>query len=389
MIAGLLDVSATVTQDGAEQVRIFFVETDSPGVELVDLDFMGLHGAPFGVVRLTDVKVPASQLLPSAVDLWRDDPALVRLAVVGRMLTIGPASLAIAKLCLAWSRDFVSRRAVDGRPLGEYEEIQRYLAQTAADVFTVESVAEWVMLSANLAGKAPEMTAAKNLLSVTCWQAMDRTLSLFAAEGYESVPSKARRGAPQVPVDRFLRDARGLRISGGVDFLLDIWTALASMRVIYGPDGPAASSGTPPVTDLALPPRCQDHLAHVQDQTHALAELCRRLVTRRGLDALAEGEHDLMLAGRIATLLFGMAVVLARAAHLAEQGNTTALDLADVSCAQARAELAMLWAQLAALPGESHFTGLSSRLLEGTSLDFLLADAAPGRRPGTVRPADD
>lgn len=380
-VAGLLDVSATIRQDGVDQVRIFFVETDSPGVQLLDVDFMGLHGAPFAVVRFDRVEVPAEQLVPATVDLWRDDPGLVRLAVLGRMLTLGPTSLAIAKLCLAWSRDFANRRAIDDRPLGEYQEIQRCLAQNAADVFAIESVAEWVMLSDNLAEKAPEMTAAKNLLTVTCWQVMDRTLSLFAAEGYESVPSKARRGAPQEPLDRYVSDARGLRISGGVDFLLYIWTALAAIRTTHREqEGPAPEPASQPVTVPALSPRCAEHLAHVQSQAASLARLSQRLVRRRGVDALADDEHELMLAGQVGTILLGMAVVLARAAHLAEAGNTVGMELADISCTRARYELAAVWAQLDG-QDEPDYAAASDRLLHGDSFDFLLCDSVTDR-PG-------
>jgi alkylation response protein AidB-like acyl-CoA dehydrogenase len=392
-VAGLLDVSATVMRDGVEQVRIFFVETSSPGVRVLDVDFMGLHGAPFALVRFDQVEVPAEQLMPSAADLWRDDPGLVKLAVLGRMLTPGPTSLATVKLCLAWSRDFANRRAIDDRPLREYQEIQRCLAQTAADVFAIESVTEWVMLSDDLAEMAPEMTAAKNLLTVTCWQVMDRTLSLFAAEGYESVPSKVRRGAPQEPLERYVSDARGLRISGGVDFLLYIWTAMAAIETIYRePEGSAGESAAP-VTDRALSTRCQDHLAHLQAQAVSLARQSERLVRRRGVDALAEDEHELMLAGRIGTTLLGMAVVLARAAHLSEHGagehgavehgagehgavehGAVAMDLADIWCTQARYELAGLWPQLDGRT-EPDYAATSARLLYGDSLDFLFDDA--------------
>lgn len=391
MVAGLMDVSATVERDGVKQVQMFFVEGSSPGIRRLDIDFMGLHGAPFGAVRLDQVKVPAAQLVPSATDLWRDDPVLVKLAVLGRMLSVGSVSLAIAKLCLAWSRDFVNRRVIDDRPLGEYQEIQRCLAQTAADVFAIESVAEWVMLSEKLAEKAPELSAAKNLLSVTCWQVMDRTLSLFAAEGYESVASKARRGARPVPVERLFRDARGLRISGGVDFLLDIWAAMAAIRTGYAEPGRSASEpAVRPVTDAALSPRCSEHLAELQAQAASLAGLSRRLVERRGVDALAEDEHELMLAGRIGTTLLGMAVVLAKAAHLSEQGNAVAMDLADISCVQARHDLAALWAQLDS-PAEPGYAAMSRQLLHSGSLDFLLSDAVTCQSASTsaARGTDD
>lgn len=370
-LAELVDVSATVEHEGVRQVRMFIVATDSPGVEMGGMhEFMGLHGSPIGVVRFNQVRVPAEQLLPAAVDEWRDEPELVRLAVLGRMLIIAPPSLAIAKLCLTWSKDFVNRRVMDGRPLGEYEEIQRMVARSAADLFAIDSVIEWGMLSGDLAEMMPELTAAKNLTSLGCWRVVDRTISLMGAEGLETARSKALRGAPPLPVERFARDARGLRVAGGVDFLLDYWTALSALETGYreaAPDRPEPG----PVSDPALSPRCQEHLAAVQSEARALAALCRKLVDRYGIDELAEQEHQVLLAGQIGTTLLGMAVVLARAAHLAEVGNAVAMELADIACTEDRERLAGLWPLMAGDP-QPDYAAMSERVLGGDSVDFLL-----------------
>ncbi len=393
-LAELLDVSATVEQDGVRQIRVFFVRTDSPGFEVVSRqDFMGLHGSPIAVLRFNQVRVPAAQLLPASADEWRDEPELVRLAVLGRMLIIASPSLAIAKLCLTWSRNFVNRRTMDDRPLGDYDEIQRLVARSAADVFAIDSIVEWGMLSGDLAEKNPELTAAKNLTSVACWRVMERTVSLMAGEGIETATSKARRGAPPLPVERFARDARGLRIAGGVDFLLDYWTALSAVDNGYREPDAATRASTPePFTDAALSPRCQEHLAHVQSEATALAALCRRLVDTYGIDELAEQEHRLLLAGQIGSTLLGMAVVLARAAHLAERGNTVALEMADIACADARHRLAGLWPQLADDP-EPDYAATSERLLHGDQLDFLLegviTDVPPCGTTSEGKPDDD
>lgn len=378
MAAHLLDVSATVTTDGHKQIRVFFVETDAPGVSLSQQDFMGLHGAPLAVVRFDNVRVPAGQLLPADVDAWRDDAALVRLAVLGRMLTVAPPSMAITKLCLAWSREFVARRAIDGRGLGEYEEIKRHLAQTAADAYAIESIVLWGLLSGNLAERNPELTVAKNVISLACWTAIDRTVSLFAAEGYETAASKGRRGGHPIPLERFYRDARSVRISGGVDFLLDIWTAVGALQGAYGPaaadPGPA---GGATVTEPALPPRCRQHLAFLQDQAGELAAECRRLVAD-GLgggwtDATVRSEHRLMLVGRISGLLLAMAVVLARTAQLAERGDELAGELADLACVDYRTQLAGAWAELHADPAPDYST-VSDHVLGGGSFAALFGE---------------
>jgi alkylation response protein AidB-like acyl-CoA dehydrogenase len=66
-----------------------------------------------------------------------------------------------------------------------------------------------------------ELAAIKNVNSETCWRIVDRTTGLLAHEGYETATSKGRRGVEALPVERALRDGRGLRIAGGVDFNLD------------------------------------------------------------------------------------------------------------------------------------------------------------------------
>ena len=371
-LAELLDVSATVTTDGVEQIRLFFVDTRTPGFSRGPSHaFLGLKSASIGVLRFDDVRVPADRLLPASTDEWRYAPEIARLATLARTLIISSPSLAIAKLCLVWSRDFVNRRTMDGKPLGEYEEIQRMVAQTAADVFTIDSVIEWGLLARERTDTQPDLTSAKNLTSVSCWQAIDRTMALLGGEGFETARSKARRGAVPLPVERFLRDARGLRIAGGVDFLLDFWSGESGLAAYYG--DPLSTSDTEHVEDPALSPRCQEHLSFLTAEVEAFGGLCARLTNEHTQEELLRKEHTVILVGQIGNALLSMAIVLARAAHLAEQGQPSALDLADIACADARVRLTGLWPQLDG-PAEPDYAGTSNSWLREDRLDWLISD---------------
>ncbi|HVK26499.1 MAG TPA: acyl-CoA dehydrogenase family protein [Actinokineospora sp.] len=355
--AGLVDVSATVRVDGVDQVRIFFVPTDLPGVEVGGAqEFLGLKGSSVGVLRFDDVRVPAEYLLPTTEDSWRAEPALVRIAIMARMLVIASPALAIARLCLSWQRDFVRRRQMDGRALGDYEEVQRIVARSAAEVFAMESLVEWGMLGADLGAKVPEFTAAKNLMSLACWRVVDSTLSLLAGEGFETATSKARRGAAPLPVERAFRDARGLRVAGGVDFLLDYWSGLALI------DG--AEAGSLSAEDPALTGACAEHLCALG------AEAARFAVLRARLHEQA-GQHEVVIAGQIAGGLLSMAVTLARAAHLAERGDPGALDLADIACVDERQRLAAAWSELDR-DREPDYAAMSKDLLHGDGLERVI-----------------
>lgn len=350
-IAGLMDVSATV----GDEVRLLFVETGTPGFEVLGRhEFMGLRGAEIGRIGLDRVRVPAHALMDESEEGWRMRPGepsvaagLGQLASLGRMLVIGPPALATARLCLQWSREFAAQRVIDGRALDGYEEIRHRIALTAADVYTIDSVTSWVLHHP----EQPELTAAKNITSLACWRAIDRTMSLLGGEGYETAASKARRGAAPLPVERFFRDARALRVAGGVDFMLDRWTAetaLSSCR--FTADRPPAPVGAD------LDPSCGTHLAFLHQQAGELATACTPPTT---------SQRRTTILGAIAGELLSMSIVLARADQCG--GDPAQLSLADLSCRSSRHRLAALWPQLAEEPAGP------------ADWDFLLSDMIPAR----------
>jgi alkylation response protein AidB-like acyl-CoA dehydrogenase len=395
-VADLMDVSATLQgEDGEEQVRLFFVDSRSRGFHVsAHHEFMGLRGAAISALRLEGVRVPAEHLMNDSSDGWRmrpeartePAPDLAALATLGRTLVIAPTSLAIAKMCLAWQRDFVRRRFVDGRNLGDYDEIQRVVATTAADVFTIDSVAAWGLLALNRADTLPDLTAAKNLTSLTCWRVVDTTLSLLGAEGYETVRSKARRGVAPLPVERAFRDARALRVAGGVDFMVDKWSAESSLASWYYAGQPRHPGGATPdplrLADSRLSPRCSGHLSFLTEQTRALADTCARLTRDTPQGELFERQRTIRVIGQIGTELLSMTVVLGRAAALAGSEQAAALDLADISCSASRFRLAGLWPQLG---DDNDYASISDPWLNHTDLDFLVHDVLPATAPGTDR----
>jgi alkylation response protein AidB-like acyl-CoA dehydrogenase len=372
-IAELVDVSATVTQDGTERIRLFFVETNSPGFQVVARhEFMGLRGTVIGVLALDSVRVPAERMLSASADGWRDAPELDRMTNLARTLTIVAPSLAMAKLCLIYARDFIARRRINGRRLDEYDELARNVAETAADIFAIESVALWSLLGEQVDTER-DLKAAKNLASMACWRTVDRTISLLGGEGYETSRSKASRGVPALPVERLMRDARGLRIAGGVDFLLDFWAARSSLSARYEVNQPRPEETPGGLDDAALSPRCRDHLSFAAAQARAIDEEAGRLTREYRLDDLLARQRTLIALGGIGSELLSMSVVLGRAASLTEHGHPEACDLADVACTASRRRLSALWPELTATEEPDH-AAVCARWLSGASPDFLLND---------------
>ncbi|MFJ2214222.1 acyl-CoA dehydrogenase family protein [Streptomyces sp. NPDC101062] len=362
-IADVVTVSAMLDEDGQDRPRLFFVETSDPGFRIRSRhEFMGVKGFPNAALVLDGVRVPRARMIVEVDPETevRITPELTMAVVRGRLHLITAPGLAISKLCLEWSRNFLNRRTVDGRPLGDREEIQHMVSSTMADVFAIQALAEWSLLPADQPGLginvAFEQNVTKAISAEICWRVADRTMDLLAGEGFETAPSKARRGVPALPLERFYRDARNLRISGGVSFLLQFWAARMSQFTYYGPDrarptdAPPPDPGRPaaPVQEPradGLDPVNAGHLRFAAAETRRLGASCEEFAADHPAPGLFDHQHRLIAYSRIADEILTMSVVLARAARLHREGGTGAQDLAHIYCARARDRLAGLWRQ--------------------------------------------
>jgi alkylation response protein AidB-like acyl-CoA dehydrogenase len=373
-LADLLVVSATVREDGRDEVRTFFVDTRTPGFRVRSAqEFLGLKGAPIAALTFDGVRVPREQMLVP------DDDQDMEIGLLGhraRLLIIAAPSLAFARLCVHWSREFVNRREIDGRPLGSYDEIRRVMAANLADAFAIESVVEWSLLGESRESAVDlrlAQRAAKNITSVACGRVLDRTVGLLAAEGFETARSKAARGAQPLPLERLVRDGRGLRVAGGVEFLLDKW--LGERELLPRPGREAGPNGQAAVEpdEPALPERNRAHLRFVAAQVRALPGACREAA---GSGEPPPPDRVPILLNRVASELFTMSVTLARAASLAPEAQ----DLADVYCSAARHRLADWSRQLADRDEPDYGRAAEAWLRDGRpdlALRDVITDVAP------------
>lgn len=373
-----LIVSANVEEDGAECRRLLVVDTASSGMRIVPQDFMGIRGFPIGRVVCDRVRVPRERVVTGrADDATRLTPEAAAMARAGRVLLTAAPSLAIARQCVAWARDFVNARVIDGRPLGDYTEIQRRIAETAAEVFALETVAEWSLLAEQDpigADTRPEQSAIKNIATAIGARSVERTMAVLAGEGYETPDSKRRRGAArEFPIERALRDIWAFRIAGGVDFQFDNFMSRLYIFPNHAPGFPdPADAGGPGRTDGphgALSRRNKRHVLFLAEQVHEFPRLCRDLAGRCPDQASAE-ERPLILINRLANELLTSCLVLARAAGRTAAGpGGDAQVLADVYCVGARHRIADLRHQLAA-DGALDYRRLATELLVPSSTDL-------------------
>lgn len=349
-IFDVIGLSATLEVDGKPTVVFPFVESTDPGFSVTShVEFMGSKGLPSGALTFDKVRVPKWRVLHDV-----EGPVVLRrvspLALAGRVMSVSAPVTGIAKLCLKWSRDFISKRTIDGQRLGDYEAIQRRVATTAAEVYAMETAAQWCLLGPATEDRWFEQLLTKNISTEHAWRIVDRTVSLLGGRGFETARSKARRGEEPVPLERYFRDARGFRIVANIDFQIDNQAGFMLLGRFYQGNADSLIEGSGPGPDITqgtdLSPANAAHLQEASRQVRQFATACRELVARFPDPEVMYTKEDILITvGRITAELFTICAVLARTSTMAAEG-VDFQDLADIACIEGFDRLAGLWRSL-------------------------------------------
>ncbi|HEY0996887.1 MAG TPA: acyl-CoA dehydrogenase family protein [Gemmatimonadaceae bacterium] len=345
-----------------KQITAFIVEADWEGIEVVHrCRFMGLKAIENGVIRFTNVKVPRENIL------WGEGKGL-KLALTtlntGR-LTLPASCAGGGKSLLRMAREWANERVQWGMPIGKHEAIAQKIASMAANTFAMDAIAQLAVALAQQSKTTNydirlEAATAKMWNTEAGWRIVDDALQIRGGRGYETADSLRARGETPWPVERALRDFRINLIFEGSSEIMRLFIAREAVdhhfRMSFDIVNPDSSMGTRVQTAMKAAPfymtwyptrwlrmpggfgefgKLAKHLRWAEKQAKKLGRTIFHAMIRIG-PKLERRQMVLFRAVDIGSELFAMAAVCVRAQMLRKEGNTEAMELADLFCREAR-----------------------------------------------------
>jgi alkylation response protein AidB-like acyl-CoA dehydrogenase len=221
-IAGMLTVMARTPVEGSNATAItaFLVTPDMPGFHVIEprMEKLGVRGSATGRLAFRDMYVPRENILgPPGKGLK------VALTVLdfGRT-TFGAVCTGAAKTCLRLATEHARTRRQFGRPLAEFELVQKKLALMAAWTYAMEAMTTVTagLIDRGLEDYMLETAMLKVWSTERLWTIVNDAFQVHGGAAYFT----------DRPLERMLRDHRINQIGEGANEVLMSFIAMMGMR---------------------------------------------------------------------------------------------------------------------------------------------------------------
>lgn len=199
------------TRDPSERhngICAFLVSGDAEGLTRAPMpgQELGHRAADHAKLTFEDCRVPGEALLGKRGEGF----AVAMSALDHGRLGVAAGALGVAQACLDASIDFARTRRQFGKRIGDFEMIQSSLAQMAADVEAARMLvyrAAWLKDRGEPA--TVETSIAKYFATEAAVRAANEAVLIHGGRGYSN----------EYPVERYLRDIKGLQIYEGTSHI--------------------------------------------------------------------------------------------------------------------------------------------------------------------------
>lgn len=195
-------------EQGRDGITCFVVPGDAPGLtrEPVEGKELGHRGSNHAVLRFDEVRLPATSVVGG---LGKGFEVAMGGLEDGR-LGVASGAVGIQQACVDACLEFARSRRQFGRRIGDFQLIQQDLADMwvgldSSRLLTLQAAWKRDRGESN----ASEVSVAKYAACEAAVTAADRAVLLHGARGYSSA----------WPVERYLRDAKGLQIYEGTSHI--------------------------------------------------------------------------------------------------------------------------------------------------------------------------
>lgn len=221
----MIVMARTPLPDKPHSITAFIVEAGWPGVEIVTrCRFMGLKALYNGVIRFTNVRIPAENVVAG---VGKGLKVALSTLNTGR-LTLPAACVGLMNECLAITSRWGTERVQWGQAIGKHAAIAGKIADIAADAFATEALVRYASALVDADHSADirlEAALAKLWGTEAGWRAADATLQIKGGRGYETADSLRARGETPDPIERMLRDCRINTIFEGSTEIMHLFIA--------------------------------------------------------------------------------------------------------------------------------------------------------------------
>lgn len=196
--------------DNHEQLSIFFVPADLPGVLVgKSIEKMGVRASLTSEVSFDDVVLPSKYLLGNIGEGTKClKEILAEIRIMTAALAIGVATAAYEE-----SLEYAKTRVQFGKPIGKFQAVQMKFADMAVQLEMAKNYLMYAAyLSDNNLPRQKESMIAKLYASEISVNICDEASRVMASYGY----------ATEYNLERYLRDSRFTLIGGGTSEILKI-----------------------------------------------------------------------------------------------------------------------------------------------------------------------